>query len=239
MDLEQLPPQARALLGALASAVRVREPAIRDRVESLRVENPGLTTDELARKLIRSTRTRVATTAAASGATAVVPGLGTLVALGTATSQSLYALEQETELVLAIAILYGHELGGSDERMLEALVVVGIAGGAVQLRENLLVAGGQRVTVAAFRRLPEAFLARAGGHVLTRILGRIATTRAAATIGRVAPLAVGMAVGAGFDWVAVTALGRAAIRYYGPGGPAARAPSLPPVEDRGDVELGD
>ena len=48
-----------------------------------------------------------------------------------------------------------------------------------------------------------------------------------------------MAVGAGFDWVAVSALGRAAIRYYGPGGPAARAPRLAVREDRSHVELGD
>ncbi len=238
MDLEQLPPQARALLNALSAAVRTREPAIRERVERLREANPGATTDELAQKLIRSTRMRVAATGAASGATAIAPGLGTLVALGTVTSQSLYALEQETELVLAIAILYGHELAGSDERILEALVVVGIAGGAVKLRENLLVAGGQRMTVVAFRRVPSAFLAKAGGHVLTRILGRLATTRAVTTVVRVAPMAVGMAAGAGFDWFAVTALGRAAIRYYGPGGPASRAPALPAAEDRGDVELG-
>jgi UPF0271 protein len=238
VDLEQLPPQARALLNALSAAVRTREPAIRERVERLREANPGATTDELAHKLIRSTRMRVAATGAASGATAIAPGLGTLVALGTVTSQSLYALEQETELVLAIAILYGHELAGSDERILEALVVVGIAGGAVKLRENLLVAGGQRMTVVAFRRVPSAFLAKAGGHVLTRILGRLATTRAVTTVVRVAPMAVGMAAGAGFDWFAVTALGRAAIRYYGPGGPASRAPALPAAEDRGDVELG-
>jgi len=238
MDLEQLPPQARALLNALSAAVRTREPAIRERVERLRDANPGATTDELAHKLIRSTRTRVAATGAASGATAIAPGLGTLVALGTVTSQSLYALEQETELVLAIAILYGHELAGSDERILEALVVVGIAGGAVKLRENLLVAGGQRMTVGAFRRVPSAFLARAGGHVLVRILGRLATTRVVTTAVRVAPLAVGMVAGAGFDWFAVTALGRAAIRYYGPGGPASRAAALPAAEDRGDVELG-
>lgn len=238
MDLEQWPPQVRALLSALGGAVRSREPALRERVERLRAEHPHATTDELAQRLVKATRRRVTATAAASGAAAIAPGLGTLVALGSAGGQTLFALEQETELVLSIAMLYGHELSGSDERLLEALVVVGISGGAVQLRENLLVAGGQRVTVVAFRRLPEAFLARAGGHVLTRLLTRLGATRAVAAAGRAAPLAVGMAVGAGFDWLAVTALGRAAIRYYGPGGPAAKAPALPPAEDRGDVELG-
>ena len=44
-----------------------------------------------------------------------------------------------------------------------------------------------------------------------RILARVAGSRALSTVGRVAPLAVGMAVGAGFDWFTVSALGRAEI----------------------------
>jgi hypothetical protein len=237
MNLDRLPPQLRDMLGALAGAIRSREPAIRSKVEALRLANPKLTSDELAQKLIRDTRIRVAATGAASGAAAIAPGLGTLLALGAATSQALYALEQETELVLAIALIYGHELSDSDERVLEALVVVGIAGGSVKLRENVLVAGGERITVAAFRALPREWIGRAGGHVLGRILARVAGSRVLSTIGRVAPLAIGMAVGAGFDWIAVSALGRAAIRYYGPGGPAARAPRLA-SQDGTHVELG-
>ena len=238
MDLDRLPPQLRQLLEALASAIRTREPAIRSKVDGLRLSHPGLTPEELATKLTRDTRIRVAATGAASGAAAIAPGLGTLLALGAATSQALYALEQETELVMAIAILYGHELSDSDERVLEALVVVGIAGGSVKLRENLLVVGGEKITVAAFRALPKEWLGRAGGHILGRILARVAGSRALSTVGRVAPLAIGMAVGAGFDWITVSALGKAAMRYYGPGGPASRAPRLA-GQDRGHVELGD
>ena len=237
MDLDRLPPQLREILNALAGALRSREPAIRSRVDGLRLASPTLTNDELALKLIRDTRIRVAATGAASGAAAIAPGLGTLLALGAATSQALYALEQETELVMAIAIIYGHELLESDERVLEALVVVGIAGGSVKLRENVLVAGGERITVAAFRALPREWLGRAGGHVLGRILARVAGSRVLSTMGRVVPLAIGMAVGAGFDWVTVSTLGRAAMRYYGPGGPAARAPRLA-LEDGSHVELG-
>ena len=237
MDLDRLPPQLREILNALAGALRSREPAIRSRVDGLRLASPTLTNDELALKLIRDTRIRVAATGAASGAAAIAPGLGTLLALGAATSQALYALEQETELVMAIAIIYGHELLESDERVLEALVVVGIAGGSVKLRENVLVAGGERIMVAAFRALPKEWLGRAGGHVLGRILARVAGSRVLSTVGRVVPLAIGMAVGAGFDWVTVSTLGRAAMRYYGPGGPAARAPRLA-LEDGSHVELG-
>src|ERR1700730_1362638 len=166
MDLDRLTPQLRQLLDEMAGPTRTREPAIRARVEALRLSHPTFTQEELARKLIRDTRFRIAATGAASGAAAIAPGLGTLLALGAATSQALYALEQETELVIGIASISGHELSDADERVREALVVVGIAGGSVKLRENVLVVGGERITVAAFRAVPKEWLGGGGGPLL-------------------------------------------------------------------------
>ncbi|HKV88473.1 MAG TPA: hypothetical protein VJT78_10795 [Candidatus Dormibacteraeota bacterium] len=237
MDLESLPPQIRIVLRQLGKAVASREPAIRARVEHLRLARPMHTSDQLARELIRSTRRRVATTGALSGAASIAPGLGTVLAVGTITSQTFYALEQEIELVLAIAMVFGHDLADVDDRVLEALVVVGLTTGAVKLREDVLVAGGERIALAAFRHLPALILAHGGGRVITRILARVATGGAAKVAARVVPLGVGVAVGAGFDWLAVTGLGRIAIRYYGPGGPGAR-PLLLAAEDSSHVELG-
>jgi hypothetical protein len=237
MDFDRLPPQLRAVLRTLARAISSREPAMRLRVQVLRAGHPHLTNDQLALKLMRSTRKRVAATGALSGALSIAPGLGTMLAVGTLTSQALYALEQEIELVLAIAMIYGHELGSSDERVVEALVVVGITSGAVKLREDVLVAGGERVAVAAFRRVPGMLLTHGGGRILGRILTRFAGTGAAKVAARVVPLGVGVAAGAGFDWLAVTGLGRAAMKYYGPGGPGAR-PLLLAAENPTHVKLG-
>src|SRR6267154_171230 len=114
MDLDRLPPQLRMVLHTLSRAVSSREPAIRSRVRLLQEANAHLNSEKLAKRLIRSTRRRVAATGAISGAVSIAPGLGTMLAVGTLTSQALYALEQEIELVLAIAIIYGHEFGRSD-----------------------------------------------------------------------------------------------------------------------------
>jgi hypothetical protein len=236
MDFDRLPPQLQAVLRTLARAISSREPAMRLRVELLRRDHPHLTNDQLALTLIRSTRKRVATTGALSGALAIAPGLGTMLAIGTVTSQALYALEQEIELVLSVAMIYGHELATSDERVVEALVVVGITSGAVKLREDVLVAGGERIAVAAFRSVP-GLLTHGGGGILGRVLTRFASTGAAKVAARVVPLGVGVAAGACFDWLAVTGLGRAAMKYYGPGGPGAR-PLLLASENPSHVKLG-
>jgi len=237
MDLDRLPPPVQNALRRLAQVVSAREPAIQGHIQQLRARNPHLTNDQLALSLIRSTRRRVSATAAMSGAAAIAPGLGTVLAIGTITSQAFYALEQEVELVLSIAIIYGHELSGSDDRVIEALLVVGLASGAVKLREDVLVAGGERIAVAAIRGMPGLLLVHGGGRVMSRILARFVTSGAARLAARVIPLAIGVAAGAGFDWVAVTGLGRAAMRYYGPGGPGARPLLLAP-EDPSHVELG-
>src|SRR5207253_11422376 len=222
MDFDRLPAQVQVVLRKLAQAVGAREPAIRAHVEMVRSGNPLHTNDQLAQALIRSTRRRVAATGALSGAVAIAPGLGTVLAIGTVTSQTLYALEQEIELVLGIAMIYGHELSGSENRVLEALVVVGLTSGALKLREEVLVAGGERLALAAFRRVPNLLLVHGSGHLVTRILARFAVTGSAKVAARVIPLGVGLATGAGFDWLAVTGLGRAAMKFYGPGGPGAR-----------------
>lgn len=237
MEADRLPVQVQAVLRRLSQVVSAREPAIQAHIQALRASRPQLTNDQLALELIRSTRRRVAATGALSGAAAIAPGLGTVLAIGTVTSQALYALEQEVELVLGIAMIYGHELSGSDDRVLEALLVVGLASGALKLREDVLVAGGERIAVAAFRRMPGWFVTHAGGRVLTRILTRVATTGIGKAAVRVIPLAVGVAAGAGFDWIAVSSLGHAALRYYGPGGPGARPLLLAP-ENPSHVELG-
>ena len=221
MDPDELPPQVRAVLRSLAGAVASREPAIQAKVDRLRATRPQLTNDQLARLLIRSTRRRVAATGALSGAAAIAPGLGTALAIGTITSQTLYALEQEVELVLGVAMVYGHELGGSEGRVAEALVVVGLASGALKLREDVLVAGGEKLAM----------------RLLTKVLSKTVVSRATRVAGRLIPLGIGVAVGAGFDWVTVTALGRAAIRYYGPGGPGARRLLVAP-EDPPHIEVG-
>src|SRR5262249_5277334 len=139
MDLGDLPPQLRPAPRALATVIHNREPAIRERVERLRDENPDLSPAALSKLLIRRTRARVAATGAASGVAAIAPGIGTVIALGTVTGQGLFAMEQEAELVLGIAMIHGKELSGSDDRLLEALAVIGVAGGGGQPRAHLLL----------------------------------------------------------------------------------------------------
>jgi hypothetical protein len=233
--------EALVVVGITSGAVKLREDVLVTGGERLALAAfrrlPSTLLAHGGSRILARILARVAGTGALSAAAAIAPGLGTVVAVGTVTSQAFYALEQEVELVLAVAMIYGHELATSDERVLEALVVVGITSGAVKLREDVLVTGGERLAVAAFRRLPSTLLAHGGSRILARILARVAGSGAAKAAARLVPIGVGVAAGAGFDWLAVTGLGRAAMKYYGPGGPGAR-PLLLAGEDAAHVKLG-
>lgn len=237
MDLTTLPRPLQWVLTAAQKGIENREPAIQDTVRKLREEFPGATSEELARTLIKRQRRQVTITSAASGAVSAVPGLGPLAVVGIGTAQSVYALKQELELVLSVGLIYGHLPSEHEDRTLEALVVIGLAGGAIKVRDDLLIAGTQRLAMHLLTTYPRLLLTRAGGGALIRILTGAVGAQVGTVVARVvaAPIAVGL--GAGFDWVTVTALGNAAIRYYGPHGPVAdRLPvepasgELPPPE---------
>lgn len=229
MESKTLPPQLQWVLTAVQKGVEKREPAIQETVRKLRLELPEATPEELVENLIRRRRRHLAMTAAASGAVSIVPGLGTLGVIGVGTVQSMYALEQELELVLAVGLIFGHLPSEHEDRTLEALVVIGIAGGAIKIRDNVLIAGSQRLALHLLTTYPQLLLSRVGSAALTRILTGTVGSQVGAVIARTLPAAVGIGVGAGFDWITVTALGNAALRYYGPHGPTAdRLPKPPP-----------
>src|SRR5260370_6900570 len=107
VDVDRLPPQLQTVLRGLARMISSREPALQAKVDQLRARHPHLTNDQLALALIRSTRRRVAGTGALSAAAAIAPGLGTMIAVGTITSQAFYPLEQEADPLPPAPITHG------------------------------------------------------------------------------------------------------------------------------------
>lgn len=215
MPQSDLPP----VLQALAGWMQGREPAIRVHVEILRASAPGLSSDQVADRLIKEFRGRIVKTGAVTSAIGVIPGLSTLVELGALGAQGAYAIKQEIEMVMAIAIGFGHDLSESQERLVEVLAVAGVVTGTNLVRDRVLVEGGRAAAQRGVTRAAAGLAGRAGGRL---------ASRAVAGAGRLLPLGVGVVIGAGFDFASVTGLGKAAKRYYGPGGPGSHVELRPP-----------
>ena len=161
---------------------------LRAEVEALKESSPEFAQADHARTLIRRTAIRCA----AAGAVTGLPS--GLVAIGTLGADLAYLVFQQFRLVLGVATIYGQE-PTHRERFTEALACLAYAGG-VGIGKQGIATVLESATVE-------------GGAVAERIGERFARDRLA----KVIPL-VGALSGGALNYIAVRAVGRAAIKYY-------------------------
>jgi hypothetical protein len=161
---------------------------LRKEVDALRVAAPDFQPMRHAQTLARRTAIRCA----AAGAVTGLP-LG-LAAIGTVGADLAYLIYQQFRLILGVATIYGHE-PTSRERFHEALSCLAFGSGV----------GIGKQGVAAM--LGSATIE--GGVIAEKIGERLLRERLA----KLVPF-VGIISGGAFNYAAVYAVGRSAIRYY-------------------------
>jgi len=161
---------------------------LRREVETLKTAAPDFEPAEHARTLIRRTAIRCA----AAGAVTGLPS--GLIAIGTLGADLAYLVFQQFRLVLGVATVYGHE-PTHRERFNEALSCLAYVSG-VGIGKQGIATVLESATVE-------------GGVVAERIGERFARDRLA----KVVPF-VGALSGGALNYLAVRAVGRAAIKYY-------------------------
>jgi hypothetical protein len=179
------------LAGMLRGPTEADVQAAVARVGALRAAQPGLSTDELVRRVIARTARRSAAVGAATAGTALVPGLGTLAALTIGTATDVGAtLRLQTQMVLDIAVLRGATLSTQEARNV-VLLVAGVSSASTTLLN--------RAGRVAARRVGERFTAR--------------------WILRAVPV-VGMVSSSGTNALATRVIGRRADAYFSLGAEA-------------------
>ncbi len=161
---------------------------IRKEVEALRLHAPSFAPATHSRILARRTAIRCAAAGALTGLPAG------LIAIGTLGADLAYLVYQQFKLVLGIATIYGHE-PSSRERFNEAVSCLAFASGIGIGKQGL-------ATVLSAATIE-------GGVIAERIGERFMRDRIAHFI----PF-VGVVSGGALNYAAVSAVGRAAIRYY-------------------------
>jgi hypothetical protein len=175
---------ARRLREAVEMALRVpegRPDELAAEIRTLREASPGVSATDLAWRRTRERARRAAAAGAATTVPALVPGVGTaLAALGMVADWHFVA-EQQRDLVLEIAALYGVELADptSEVRGL-FLASTGLALGAARAGDAAAKAASAQVARRWMSRLvPGLGAAVAGGlnYVSTLAVGRTAIAR--------------------------------------------------------------
>ncbi|MCX6047591.1 MAG: hypothetical protein NT075_21035 [Chloroflexi bacterium] len=126
-------------------------------VATLRAQYPQATPEELVERLIKQQCLKTGAIGAVTSGTAIIPGLGTIVALtfGVAADVSM-TFRLQTQLVLEIINVYQHELSLVDKRNI-AMLISGISIGG----NRLISKAGVQIAEKATIDLEEKFITKA------------------------------------------------------------------------------
>ncbi|MXP23179.1 hypothetical protein GIY30_17715 [Gordonia sp. HNM0687] len=205
---EQRPPGKAVEMtgGLLDRAQRLQAPAVARYVRTLRTAHPEESPKQIIARLEKLYLTAVTGSGGAVGATAAVPGVGTMTALGAMTGETAFFLEASALLALSVAEVHGIPVHDSERR--KTLVL------AVALGEEGVVALGRLVGTrgGALRRLggasiPGGGLAKLNKTLVNKLTKKYAFKRAPLLFGKLMPAGIGAMIGG----VGNRALGRRVI----------------------------
>jgi hypothetical protein len=218
------------LIRTIDMALRVQRPAVIAHLRGIRLRHPDATPDQLIRILERRYLAAVTTTGAAAGATAVVPGVGTGIALAISGAETIGFLEATALFAQSVTEVHGIRLTDPDRaRALVLTLMLGSEGTAL-IRQFAGEASGRATARGTFwgdlitKTIPRAAM----GPVLDR-LKHLAVTQltkigGASVVGKVMPFGIGAVVGGGGNHLLGRRVVSSSRTAFGP------APMTMPVE---------
>ncbi len=188
-----------SIVRGIERALDVQQPLILANLNRLRRRNPGASPAQLARLLERDYLRATTMTGAAVGATAAVPAVGTLAALGLSAAATAGFLEATALYTESIAQLHGAYTDDPERsRAVVMAILMGEEGTA--LMQSILGASagkgapqywGQLVNKSA----PSSLVKTVTGSIQRRFLRKFLTRQSGFMLGRALPFGVGAVVG--------------------------------------------
>jgi len=218
-------------------ALDVQRPLVLKNIQRLHEKHPGDTPEQLAERLGDQYLTAVTGAGAAVGGTAIIPGVGTMAAVGLSAAAVVGFLEATALYAQSLAELHG--ISTTDPQRSRALVMTLMLGDDAKelLREAAAKAGGRQDPAAGLNAMMGA-PATAGGagmgamvmdQLKRRFFRRLLVRQGAGFVGRTVPFGIGAVIGG----VGNRAMGKAVVEnardLFGP------LPLVIPAEVRGQA----
>lgn len=203
----------KAVVEALDHGSRLQAPAVAKYVARLRRAHPEETPAQIIERLERQYLLAVTGSGSAVGASAAVPGVGTIAALAAVTAETTFFMEASALFTLAVANVHGVRPEHTEQRRALVLAVVLGDTGMEIVQKRVGTSAKNWGTVFA-DKIPG--LSGMNDSLLKRFIVRFLTKRVALMAGKVVPAGIGAVIGG----VGNRALGKATIsnarRAFGP-----------------------
>ena len=208
----------------------VHRPAVLAHLRSIRKHNPTASPDEVVRILERRYVTAVTAGGAATGAVAVVPGVGTVAAIGISGAETVGFLEASALFAQSVAEVHG--VTTEDPERASTLVMALMLGpaGANLVQQFAGEVTGMGKARSAYwgelvaKRLPATMLKTLTERVKKSFVKRFAARQGANIVFRAVPFGIGAVVGGAGNRIAGQRVVKSTRDAFGP------APSIFPGE---------
>lgn len=192
-------PVGKLLFGALGKSAEISAPTVRAYVRLMRRRFPEASPAEIQKKINDHFRAVAIASGAGVGATAMVPGIGTMTALGATAAESFLFLDVAATFALASAAVRDIDIEEVEQRHTVVLMALAGSSGAVLLNDALMGASGTKLAAGGPKLLATALAQPGLGEINNRfaqmVIKRMTRRAAAAGLGKLAPAGIGAALG--------------------------------------------
>ncbi len=206
--------RARLLATGVERALRTQQPLVAGRIDAARRKRPDASPGEIIDALGRSLQVTVATTGGVGGAIAILPAVGTVASLATATAEALTALEASVLYTLAVAEVHAVPTDTPERR--RALVLGVIMGASGQAVLSKFTGKSRDWAQDVTDTLPLTKLGPLNSSLTRWFVKRFVVRQTVLAFGRSLPLGIGVLIGAVGNLVTARAIIRAAEQAFGP-----------------------
>ena len=206
--------QARVLEKGVERAMRTQQPLVTARIAAIRRRRPQASPAEVIESLGRSLKIAVSITGGVGGAIAIVPAIGTVASLATASAEAIAALDAAVLYTLAVAEVHALPTETPERRRALVLSVITGESGQAALRKFTGKSGDWAGDIT--NALPLAKLGPLNFTLTRWFIKRYVIRQSVLALGRALPLGIGLVIGAVGNLVVAHGVIRAAERAFGP-----------------------
>ncbi|WP_194815266.1 hypothetical protein [Nocardia sp. XZ_19_385] len=182
----------KTVVSLLENGSKLQAPAVAKYVDRVRRSHPAETPAQIIARLEKQYLLAVTGSGTAAGATAAVPGVGTIASLATITAETAFFLEASALYALAVAAVHGVAPEAKEQRRALVLAVV-LGGEGMDIVERTVGHSAKNWGTLLANKVPG--LSAMNDSLMKRFIIRFLTKRMALMAGKILPMGIGAAIG--------------------------------------------
>lgn len=182
------------LISVLDNGSRLQAPAVAKYVEHVRGSHPDETPAQIIERMEKMFLLAVTGSGSAVGATAAIPGVGTVASIAAVGAESAFFLEASALLTLAVASVHGIAVDNHQQR--RALVLaVALGESGMEIVQKVTGVTAKNWGTAITSKIPSSTMRGMNSTLVRKFVMKYAAKRSALILGKLVPAGIGAVIG--------------------------------------------